>query len=156
VTDRGIAVCREHNYDRLILHYLQPHPPYVANAVESGRELEQYESDWWGYLGSTGDYESIWNTYLYELRYVLDDVEILLKNIVAETVAISADHGESFGEYWEFGHKTGSINPKVRTVPWVETKATDTHSYTSSISPPSDSETQGGVDNRLAALGYRI
>lgn len=40
VTDRGIAVGREHDYDRLILHYLQPHPPYVANAVESGRELE--------------------------------------------------------------------------------------------------------------------
>jgi hypothetical protein len=156
VTDRGIAVGREHDFDRLILHYLQPHPPYVANAVESGRELKQYESDWWGYLGETGDYETIWDTYLDELRYVLDDVEILLENIDAETVAISADHGESFGEYWEYGHKTGSVNPYVRTVPWVETTAKDTESYSPSISPPSDKESDDAVEDRLAALGYRM
>lgn len=156
VTDRGIAVGRKYDFDRLILHYLQPHPPYVANAVESGRELEQYESDWWGYFGETGDYETIWNTYLDELRYVLDDIEILLKNIDADSVVISADHGESFGEYWEFGHKTGSINPTVRTVPWVKTTANDTGSYTPSISPPSDTESDDSVDDRLAALGYRM
>lgn len=156
VTDRGIAVNREQNFDRLVLHYLQPHPPYVANAVESGRELEQYESDWWGYLGETGDYETIWETYLDELRYVLDNVEILLDNIDAETAIISADHGESFGEYWEFGHKTGSINPTVRTVPWVETTAENSGSYSPSISPPSDTESNNGVDDRLEALGYRM
>ena len=156
VTDRGITIGREHDFDRLILHYLQPHPPYVANAVESGRELRKYEYDWWGYLGETGDYDTVWNTYLDELRYVLDDVEILLENIDAETVAISADHGESFGEYWEFGHRTGSINPKVRTVPWVETEATDTGSYTPTFSPPSDTETQDELDDQLTALGYRM
>ncbi|WP_176451466.1 hypothetical protein [Halorubrum sp. Eb13] len=156
VTDRAIAVGRDHDFDRLILHYLQPHPPYVANAVESGRKLKRHESDWWGYLGSTGDYETIWNTYLDELRYVLDDVEILLNNLDAERVAISADHGESFGEYWEYGHKTGSINPYVRTVPWVETTANDTGSYSSSISPPTEKESDGAVEDRLAALGYRM
>lgn len=156
VTDRGITVSREYDFDRLILHYLQPHPPYVANAVESGRELEQYESDWWGYLVETGDYETIWNTYLDELRYVLDDIELLLRNIDAETVAISADHGEAFGEYWEFGHHTGSINPYVRTVPWVETEGVDTNSYTPSISPPSHSESDESVSDRLDALGYRM
>jgi len=156
VTDRGIAVNREKDFDRLVLHYLQPHPPYVANAIESGRELEQYESDWWGYLGETGDYETIWETYLDELRYVLDDVEILLDNIDAETAVISADHGESFGEFWEFGHKTGSINPTVRTVPWVETTAEDSGLYSPSISPPSDTESDDSVDDRLEALGYRM
>lgn len=155
VTDRGIAVGREYDFDHLILHYLQPHPPYVANAVESGRELKQYESDWWGYLGDTGDYETIWETYLDELRYVLDDVELLLDNIEAERVAISADHGEAFGEYWEFGHKTGSINPTVRSVPWVVTTAKDSKTYSSSVSPPADTEPDDGVEDRLAALGYK-
>jgi len=156
VTDRGIAVGREHDFDRLILHYLQPHPPYVATALAEGRDLEKHESDWWGYLGETGDYETIWETYLDELRYVLDDVEILLDNIDSDTTIISADHGEAFGEYWEFGHKTGSINPNVRTVPWVVTTAEDTGSYSPSIEPPSDTESDDGVDDRLEALGYRM
>jgi hypothetical protein len=156
VTDRGIAVGRDHDFNRIILHYLQPHPPYVANAVESGRELEQYESDWWGYLAETGDYETIWETYLDELRYVLDDVKILLDNIDAETVVISADHGESFGEYWEYGHHTGSINPYVRMVPWVETTATDRNSHMPTTEPPSGMSSEESAEDRLEALGYKM
>ncbi len=159
VTDRGIAVNRNYDYDRIILHYLQPHPPYFANALREGRDLDQHEHDWWGFLGETGDFETIWNTYLDELRFVLDEVELLLENVDAEMVAISADHGESFGEYWEYGHKTGSLNPTVRTVPWVETSATDTGGYSPSIASPVDSgpETPDeSVEDQLEALGYRM
>ena len=157
VTDRGIIVGRKHDFDRVILHYLQPHPPYVANALEEERELEQHERDWWSYLGETGDYETIWNTYLDELRYVLDDVELLLENLDAETVAISADHGEAFGEYWEYGHHTGSINPHVRKVPWVETTATDQHAYTPTTDPPSNGiDIKSATDDQLEALGYKM
>ncbi|WP_247002212.1 hypothetical protein [Halosolutus gelatinilyticus] len=157
VTDRGIQVGRRDDLDRVILHYLQPHPPYVVNALREGRdELYRYEYDWWGYLGETGDYETIWETYLDELRYVLDDVELLLENVDAETVAISADHGEAFGEYWEYGHKTGSLHPKVRTVPWVETTATDEGTYSPSFDPPSETETDPAIEEQLEALGYRM
>ena len=154
LTDRGIAVSWEFDFDRLILHYLQPHPPYFANALETGRPLEEHEKDWWGYLQRTGDVETIWETYLDELRYVLDDVAILLDNVDADTVAISADHGEAFGEYWEYGHKTGSMNPTVRNVPWAETTAVDNNTYTPSISPPAESSTDKNVEDQLAALGY--
>ena len=160
VTDRGISVNREYNFDRLILHYLQPHPPYLANALAENRELERHESDWWGYLGETGDYETIWQTYLNELRYVLDDVELLLENIDAETVAISADHGEAFGEYWEYGHHTGSVNPYVRKVPWVETTATDEGTYEPTTESPTarsnDNDASESTEERLEALGYKM
>lgn len=165
VTDRGIAVGREHDFDRLILHYLQPHPPYVANALAEGRELQQHEYDWWGYLGETGDYETVWETYLDELRYVLDDVELILENVGAETVAISADHGEAFGEYWEYGHHTGSINPFVRNVPWVETTASDRGTHKPDTEPPNQEADRDGrntgdeeesTEDRLEALGYKM
>lgn len=166
VTDRGITVGREYDYERVILHYLQPHPPYVANALEEDRELLQHEYDWWGYLGETGDYETVWNTYLDELRYVLDDVSLLLENMDAETVAISADHGEAFGEYWEYGHHTGSINPHVRNVPWVETSATDKQTYTPNTDQPGGESPDGertnvpdedeSTEDRLEALGYKM
>ncbi len=162
VTERAITVSREQDFDRMILHYLQPHPPYVANAIESGRELEKYEYDWWGYLGETGDYETVWNTYLDELRYALDDIELLLENLDANTVAISADHGEAFGEFWEYGHHTGSINPYVRKVPWVETTASDQRTHTPDTTPPAkqiDHKNGNGgksTEDRLEALGYKM
>lgn len=156
VTDRAITVNREFDFDRMILHYLQPHPPYSANAVQTGRDLEEHEKDWWGYLGRTGDRDTIWESYIAELKYVLDDVELLLKNIDAETVAISSDHGEAFGEYWEYGHYVGSMNPKVRNVPWVETSAEDSGMYSPSIEPPPREDNDSSVDSRLEALGYKM
>jgi hypothetical protein len=155
VTDRGIEVARDGEFERLILHYLQPHPPYMARALNEDRALKKHERDWWEYLGETDDKNTIWETYLDELRYVLDDVELLLENVDAKQVVITADHGEAFGEYWEFGHKTGSIHPKVRNVPWVETSATDTESYEPEFDPPSQDE-DSDLSGQLEALGYKM
>lgn len=157
VTDRAIQVGREDKYKRLILHYFQPHSPWVANALETGRDLKKHEDDWWGYLTETGDVETVWQTYLDDLRYVLDDVEILLENIGAEKVIISADHGEAFGEYGVLGHKIGSLHPKIRRVPWAVTTAEDTHSYTPTIEEPESSEmSREELDQQLEALGYKV
>lgn len=157
VTDRAIQIGREDDYERLILHYFQPHSPWVANALESGRELERHEDDWWGYLTETGDVETVWQSYLDDLRYVLDDVELLLENIDAESVVISADHGEAFGEYGVLGHKIGSLHPKIRKVPWAVTSAEDTNSYTPTIEEPEASEmSREDLDRQLEALGYKV
>ena len=48
VTARGIAVGRTKQFDRLILHYLQPHTPFTATAHREDRDLHRYEYDWWG------------------------------------------------------------------------------------------------------------
>jgi hypothetical protein len=157
VTDRAIDVGRDNNYNRIILHYFQPHSPWVANAIKEDRALNQYEDDWWGYLTETGDKETVWKAYLDDLRYVLDDIELLLNNLDAETVAISADHGEAFGEYGSMGHKTGSLHPKVRKVPWTVTSGEDTHSYTPTIEESVSSEmSREELDQQLEALGYTM
>ena len=152
VTDRGISVSRNHDFDNIILHYMQPHRPYVAAAVEDGRELYEYEKEPWEYMRKTGDRETVFETYLDKLRFVLDDVEILLNNLEADEVAISADHGEAFGEYNIYEHHAGSLHPVIRRVPWVTTKATDSHSYT----PHLDSRADSGchAEDILEHLGY--
>lgn len=157
VTERAISVGREMDYDRMILHYFQPHSPWVANALSEDRELNEYEDDWWNYLARTGDVETVWDSYLADLRYVLDDVELLLKNLDADTVIISADHGEAFSEYGVRGHEIGSLHPKVRTVPWVETPAVDEETYSPTIeAPETESElSTDEVEEQLSALGYK-
>jgi hypothetical protein len=156
VTDRAITTAREGDHERLVLHYLQPHSPWVANALDQDRELKPYEDDWWGYLAETGDKKTVWESYLADLRYVLDDIELLLENIDAETVAISADHGEAFGEYGILGHKIGSLHPKIRKVPWVVTSGKDTQSYNPTTEEPSTTEVSDEeLDRQLEALGYK-
>jgi len=157
VTDRGIAVGREHDFDRLILQYHQPHTPWFSQALEEERELEYHEYDWWNYYYETGDIESIWEAYMSDLRFVLDDIEILLDNLDAEKVAITADHGEAFGEYGVLGHKLGSLHPQIRRVPWVVTSAEDKETHKPTVEEPDNKKmSREELHNQLEALGYKV
>lgn len=152
LTERAIDVGRNHSYDRMILHYHQPHNPYTAKAMEEGRDLFEYETHF------RLDPEKAWESYLADLRYVLDDVELLLDNIDAERVVITSDHGEAFGEYGIYGHPIGSLHPHVRTVPWAVTTASDEGTHTPETPRPSKSKEASGqdVDETLEALGYKF
>jgi hypothetical protein len=153
VTDRAIAVGREFEYDRLILHYMQPHAPYTGS-LRNGQEPNSFEQNPFDSLKHGVRKEKIWNSYLDELRYVLDDLELLLSNIDAERVIISADHGEAFGEYGIYGHHSGSIHPKIRFVPWIVTSATDIGTYSSKVEP--SAQEGPSADDTLEALGYKM
>jgi hypothetical protein len=157
VTERAIDIGRKKNYDRMVIHYFQPHSPWVASALNEGRELEQYEEDWWNYLTETGDVDSVWNAYIKDLRYVLNDIALLLNNLDEKRVILTADHGEAFGEYNILGHKIGSLHPKVRNVPWVEATGKDKKTYLPTIEPPKESNTMSTdtIEEQLSALGYK-
>jgi glucan phosphoethanolaminetransferase (alkaline phosphatase superfamily) len=152
LTERAINVGRNHSFDRMILHYHQPHNPYAAKALEEDRELFEYETHF------RLDPKKAWESYLADLRYVLDDVELLLDNIDAERVVISSDHGEAFGEYGIYGHPIGSLHPHVRTVPWAVTTASDKGTLIPDILRPFESEeaSDRDVDETLEALGYKF
>lgn len=153
VTDRAIAVGRNFDYNRLILHYMQPHSPYI-DQLNSGQQLDDVHKDPFGFLKETGKKEQVWDAYLDELRCVLDDLKLLLSNIDAEKVIISADHGEAFGEYGIYKHHSGSLHPKIRFVPWIVTSGTDTGSYSPEIDPVEQNSVS--TDETLKALGYKM
>jgi hypothetical protein len=156
VTDLAIDFWRNgRDVDRLILHYWQPHKPFIANAMEEGRtELHPWEGNHFNaYLKETDDRETVYETYLDELRYALDNVGILLNNVDADDVVISADHGEGMGEFGDYNHQIGLLNPYVRYVPWVKTTA-----YDKEIREPDirfDSDKDDSINERLHALGYK-
>lgn len=157
VTDRGIAVGREYDFDRLILQYHQPHTPWFSKALEENRDLKYHEYDWWNYYYETNDVESIWEAYMSDLRFVLDDIEILLENLDAEKVVITADHGEAFGEYGVLGHMIGSLHPQIRKVPWIETSATDKQTREPVVEELKQTKmSREKMDEQLEALGYKV
>jgi hypothetical protein len=151
ITDRAIAVGREQSPKRMILHYMQPHYPWVSRAIEQDRDIEEWEER--PERSKTYGRNKVFNAYLDDLRFVLDEIQVLLDNVDAETVAISSDHGDAFGEWGIYGHGPGRFHPQVRYVPWAITSASDNNEYDPQIDPPR--ETNSSMVSQLEALGYR-
>jgi hypothetical protein len=104
-------------------------------------------------LKNGGDQERVFENHVADLEFVLDTgVKPLLRNIDADTVAITADHGDGFGENWCYAHIAGDPRRQVRRVPWVETEATNHGELEPTLTPPEDVTDE--IENRLAALGY--
>jgi len=153
MTDRAVSLYRERNPDRMIVHYMQPHRPHMAQAYEEDRELTDAERDPFTYLKNGGDRERVFSNHVADLEFVLETgVKPLLRNIDADTVAITADHGDGFGENWCYAHIAGDPRKQVRRVPWVETEASDHDELEPTLTPPVD--TKDDTEDRLKALGY--
>jgi hypothetical protein len=158
VTDRTISVTRSRDCGRLVAHYMQPHFPSVPEPLDSSMDLDSFESHWdsvWDRLRSGDIAEDIvWESYRANLRYVLDDVTLLLENIDAGRVIISADHGNAMGEWGQYGHPAGVPIAPLRNVPWIETTAMDTGSYNPELEQDREYTTTDEVRSRLNNLGY--
>ncbi|WP_299234989.1 hypothetical protein [Natronomonas sp.] len=154
VTDRAIRTARETDPDRLIVHYVQPHHPFIG--LDAG-----FDADPFGPAVSDTvvdalrkdriDAERFWEAYRDNLRLALDDVELLLSNVDADRVAITADHGDALGEWGIYDHPVGCLHPSVRSVPWARTTATDGRTY----EPETDRDgVDPDIEARLRSLGY--
>lgn len=155
VTDRAISVYRQHEPDHMIVHYNQPHKPYLRREFEDPDvNLHPWEEEPFEFLEKGGEFSKVWDSYINELRYALDHINILLENVDAETVAISADHGEAFGELGIlYGHPLGVPHPALRKVPWVETTASNEETYEPQIETTKTENVD--IEEQLQFLGYR-
>lgn len=153
ITEHAIAQSRNRSPDRLLVHYMQPHAPYVAETKERGQVTDTELSPFAALIDGTATREEIWNLYIENTRYVLDSVADLLENIDAEKAVITADHGELFGEWYMYGHTVGFPQPKLKRVPWVETSAED--QQTIDPDPQQPSEVEESVEDHLEDLGYK-
>lgn len=148
MTDRAVDIFRTLNPNRLIVHYMQPHEPHIGDEAGLGQNV--FVPLRKGQVTK----RKAWESYLENLRLVLDELELLLSNIDAEKVIISADHGEAFGEFGFYGHQIGCPLPGVRKVPWIETTATDKSTYNPKIDPENEQTGENSIEEHLSDLGY--
>jgi len=141
VTDAAIKAGRTiDNRDRMIVHYMQPHlpsfpsPPSLPRIKYDGGREESWHQLRRGELTES----EVWKGYMANLRYVLNDVELLLENIDAERVVVSSDHGDAKGEYGVYSHPHGQEISCLRTVPWCVTTAKDEYNYIPGKFPEND------------------
>jgi len=157
ITDKTIELGRTTDFDRYIVHYMQPHFPTLGpeefddgmNPSETGGARQS--TVWEKLRAGTVSKDQAWNAYIDNLRTVLDSVATLLENFDAEKVVISADHGNAFGEFGMYGHDGYIPLQAVRTVPWCETTARDKHTRDVVVS---EMQSDSTVEERLSDLGY--
>lgn len=159
ITDRAIDVWRNGEADRMVVHYMQPHFPSLADPAGDGVPLEAFGdrpmSVWEDLRFGRRDVDDVRARYRANLEVVLEEVESLLANLDADRVVVTADHGNAFGEKHIYGHPGGVDLPCLREVPWSVTNGTDTRSR-EPLTRRDDVQPDGlPVEDRLEKLGYR-
>lgn len=97
-----------------IVHFMQPHTPLLDSHIENDADRDM---NVWDRL-EKGEYtdQEVWKAFKDNLETVMlyaEEACFLLDGVVA----ITADHGNAFGENGEYGPPFGSQNPVLRTVP---------------------------------------
>jgi hypothetical protein len=177
VTEVAKQANRKHPQKRLIIHYMQPHTPFIGSWARENIGI---------YLGTTHAYklaqdgfhdcdtknpysmlkngeisrEAIIQAYKENLDLVMKYAEDLLDELQGKTV-VSADHGEMFGEWaWPIPRKAYQHPPimakTLLEVPWL-VMVDGTRKTISSESPVQQENLRDEevVERRLKHLGYK-
>jgi hypothetical protein len=150
ITDQTIRVLRESDHERTIAHYMQPHAPF-----RTGDTTEVEGTVWQRIQRGEKDREEAWSEYRDNLRWVLDDLEMLLENVDAENVVVTSDHGNAIGRFGCYGHRLHVPVPAIKRVPWLTATATETGSYEPGVEVETEAVASEDVKKRLEQLGYR-
>lgn len=174
VTDAAISAHERYPNKRLIVHYMQPHCPFIG---ELGQQISHR-----GFKtgGEIGDVEiegySVWDSIRYglselsrehiveaydeNLALVLESVESLLDGLDGKSV-VTADHGNFLGERMSpipvrgWGHPKYVRADELVKVPWFVAEY-DSRRETEAESPTEHEEIdESVVEERLAAFGYK-
>lgn len=167
VTEVAKQKIKDHPNKRHIVHYLQPHYPFIDTKLENvGRGAINYESndsDIWG-LQMEGKIdiskEQINRAYYKNLKIALEAVEDLIDDISGKIV-ITSDHGNLVGERsWpipikEWGHPSGIYTPELVEVPWLVIEKGERPEIRAEKSRQVQENVNNEVvENRLKDLGY--
>lgn len=136
VTEYAMRAAREYPNKRLVIHYIQPHYPFIGSdtefdkhhlaATDAGGEEGEAENVWGQLMTGTLDADTadIWQSYVANLKRALPHVERSMRELGGRTV-VTADHGNMVGErsfpipIREWGHPRGTYTEYLVRVPWL-------------------------------------
>lgn len=160
VTKTALEAADKHPNKRLIIHFLQPHYPWIG--PEGRRYMEKYgyrpqtqpDNVWMRLRRGEVPKDEVWEMYKENLEVTLPYIESLTKRLTGKTV-VTADHGNAFGEWDVYGHPAATyIEPLIR-VPWFVIPNRKRKKITEGSATEMMSSYQDSVsDDQLEALGY--
>jgi hypothetical protein len=158
VTDRAIDAFNQHPNKKFIIHYLQPHQPYLG---ETG-DLINHKSGLYNTAKESDFTTDVFRQAYHEnLEIVLEEINRMLDEISGRTV-ISADHGEVIGhKMWpipfrDFGHPPGIYVDDLVKVPW-HVYENGSRDIKEEDGPYADQDQQdlAEIESHLSDLGYK-
>ena len=146
---------------RLIVHYLQPHHPFIGPV--GSNVYEHTSSSLYEVVTNTpeANRETLREAYQENLEIVLAEVEQLLDSLTGRTV-VTSDHGEMLGERHRFvpmrdyGHHKYIFNEETIMVPWLVIDDGPRKSITEAETGLSESPDPDELEERLRHLGYKV
>lgn len=159
VTEAAKVAAERYPNKRLIVHYHQPHSPYIGpTGIEYFDELPHKLAYKRNKKIMVSD-EILRQAYRENLDIAVEAAAELIETLDGRTV-VSADHGEMLGERGPlipiryYGHMTGLYTDELTRVPWLVVDSPERKSITSD--PPSriDTQSMSEIEERLRSLGY--
>ncbi len=163
---------------RLIIHFMQPHRPYLGEMADGLREridLRGYKRDrglenqhyertgihmWRAVKTGQVSHEEMKRAYSETLDITFEEVKALLDALDGKAI-ITADHGEMLGErvypftVRQYGHPHGLHAEELRLVPWHVVPGARRREIERDAPVETDRLAEETIDDRLQALGYK-
>lgn len=178
VVDAARAAADRYPQKRLIVHFLQPHAPFIGptadyirhrlgrtiGGVDPGRDYTEWgpqnidATSYEDAIKSGIPRSEIRRAYRESVAKALGAGEYLSKHLHGRTV-LTADHGEQLGERrWGVGarqweHPSGAVGSALRKVPWVVLNHGPRRPFQADP-PTADVNESMDVKRQLRALGY--
>lgn len=158
VTNEAQRIADKYPNKRLIVHYMQPHFPFIGQLgrqlVESGRlEDKRNGHEFWRQIQSIGQ-DEFERAYVENLELVFPHVERLLNDLSGLSV-VTSDHGNALGEAGVFGHPAGVYLDALVEVPWLRLPFEERRDIVSGQATDGQGISSDDVTrDRLAKLGY--
>jgi hypothetical protein len=158
ITSAAREVHDEHPDKRIVVHYLQPHRPFITSEIGFD---DSFTDNPWRALGNGEiDRETIWGLYEENLEAVFEEAFELAQELPGRAV-MTADHGNLLGERTYpipirlFGHPEGVRHPGLVDVPWAVLNSRDRPEIVDEgVSAAPKDGSDESVTDHLRALGY--
>jgi hypothetical protein len=160
VTEQALRVADESPDKRLLVHYMQPHQPYIGPTGERWFERSPGLIETLRKSEGVTD-ELLRQAYRETLDIVLDCAAELVEALPGKTV-ITADHGELLGErvfplpVKTYGHFDGLYVDELLDVPWFVCDYDERKTTRSEPPSAADAADTTDVEDRLRSLGYTL
>ncbi|WP_202593633.1 alkaline phosphatase family protein [Halococcus sediminicola] len=152
---------------RLIVHYMQPHYPFITDSTTEDKEFLNQASPqgkhiWLRYEtgDSTTSIEVTKAAYYDNLRRTLPHIQKLVDALDGRTV-ITSDHGNMLGErstpipIKQWGHPSRTYTPELIEIPWHVIDDDEERKIVAEDETNNETDVeQSVVEDRLSQLGY--
>lgn len=124
VTDAALEDIKEYPKKKLIIHYMQPHAPYVGKkkitfSTELSKNVAKINDA--VIYDKTISIKELKEAYESNLHCALSEIKRLVDSVKG-TIIITADHGEAFGENNLYFHPIGIYTKELIEVPFLVIK----------------------------------